>query len=147
MLTTGFYWDMDDETRAWSRRYFDQVGAMPTMFQAGLYSAIRHYLKAVAAAGTTEGFAVAETMRALPVEDFFAKHGRIRPDGRMAYPMYLAQVKSPAESKYPWDYYKILETIPIADAYRPLSQSDCPLVRHEGSDEAPPHQGAGQRPR
>jgi branched-chain amino acid transport system substrate-binding protein len=128
MLTTGFYWDMDDETRAWSRRYFDEVGAMPTMFQAGLYSAIRHYLKSVAAAGTTEGLAVAEKMRAMPVEDFFAKHGQVRPDGRMAYPLHLVQVKSPAESKYPWDYFKILETIPVADAYRPLSESDCPLV-------------------
>jgi branched-chain amino acid transport system substrate-binding protein len=128
MLTTGFYWDMDDETRAWSKRYFEEMHVMPTMFQAGLYSAIRHYLKAVAAADTTDGLAVAAKMRELPVEDFFAKHGEVRADGRMAYPMYLMQVKSPAESKYPWDYFRVLETIPVADAFRPLSESDCPLV-------------------
>ncbi len=129
VLTTGFYWDMDEETRAWSKRFFERRGAMATMAQAGVYSSTLHYLKAVEAAGTDEALAVAAKMRELPIEDFFAKHGTLREDGRMVHDMFLAQVKTPAESKYDWDYYKILATIPADEAFRPLSESECPTVK------------------
>ena len=128
-LTTGFYWDLNDETRAWSRRFFGAMKRMPTMVQAGDYSAVYHYLKAVKAAGTDEAKAVMTKMRATPVNDFFAKNGKVRADGRMVHDMYLAQVKKPSESKYPWDYYHIREVIPGDEAFMPLSQSVCPLVK------------------
>jgi branched-chain amino acid transport system substrate-binding protein len=128
-LTTGWYWDMDEQSRAWANRYFSQMHKMPTEFHAGLYSAITHYLKAVKAADTTEGTTVAAKMHALPVEDMFAKTGHVRPDGRMAYHMLLVQVKSPEQSKYPWDYYTVLNAIPIEDAFLPLKDSECPLVK------------------
>ncbi len=129
LLTTGFYWDRDDETRAWSKRFFDRVGRMPTMVQAGVYSSARHYLKAIKATGTDDALKVAAAMRELPVEDFFARKGKVREDGRMVYDLYLAQVKTPEESKYPWDYYKILQTIPGDEAVRPLSETTCPLLK------------------
>jgi len=129
VLTTGFYWDMDDATRAWSKKFFDRHGAMPTMTHAGVYSSTLHYLKAIEAAGTDEALAVAAKMRELPIEDFFAKNGKLREDGRMVHDMYLAQVKSPDESKYDWDYYKILATIPADEAFRPLAESECPTVK------------------
>jgi branched-chain amino acid transport system substrate-binding protein len=129
VLTTGFYWDTDDQTRAWSKRYFERMNRMPNMIQAGMYSAVTHYLKAVQAAGTDETTAVAAKMRELPIEDFFAKNGKLRVDGRMVHDMYLAEVKKPSESKGPWDYYKIRATIPGDEAYLPLSKSDCPLVK------------------
>jgi branched-chain amino acid transport system substrate-binding protein len=129
VLTTGFYWDYDDATRAWSKRFFERRHAMPTMAQAGVYSSILHYLKAVQAAGTDEALAVAAKMRELPIEDFFAKNGRIREDNRMVHDMYLVQVKAPSESKYPWDYYKVLRVIPAEEAFRPLSESECPMVK------------------
>jgi branched-chain amino acid transport system substrate-binding protein len=125
----GFYWDRDEETRAWSKRFFERRKAMPTMTHAGVYSAVSHYLKAVKAAGSDEAPAVMAKMRELPVADFFAKNGKLREDGRMVHDMLLVQVKSPAESKYPWDYYKILATIPGDQAFRPLSESECPLVK------------------
>jgi branched-chain amino acid transport system substrate-binding protein len=128
-LTTGFYWDYNDETRAWSKRYFDKMKRMPTMVQAGNYSSVYHYLKAVKAAGTDEAKAVMAKMRELPVNDFFAKNGRLRADGRMVHDMYLAQVKKPSESKYPWDYYHIRQVIPADEAFIPLSESTCPLVK------------------
>ena len=103
-------------------------GAMPTQAQAGVYSAVAHYLKAIDATGTDEAKAVVAKMRALPIHDFFADHGTIRPDGRMVHDMYLAEVKMPAESKYPWDYYKLLKTIPGDEAFRPMSEGGCPLV-------------------
>lgn len=127
-LTTGFYWDINDETRAWSRRYFDRVGAMPTMAQAGVYSSILHYLRATKKAGSTDGKAVAGAMRDMPVNDMFAKNGKVRADGRMVHDMYLAQVKEPSQSKYPWDYYTIVRTIPGDEAFRPLADGGCPLV-------------------
>ena len=127
-LTTGFYWDQNDEARDWSQRFFKRHGAMPTMSQAGVYSAIMHYLKAIEAAGTDSADKVVAQMKATPVNDFFAKNGKIRDDGRMVHDMYLAQVKSPSESKGPWDYYKILRTVPGDEAFRPLSKSECPLV-------------------
>ncbi len=125
-LTTGFYWDLNDETRAWSKRFNERTGNMPSMVQAGVYSSVMHYLKAVDAAGTDETDAVMAKMRELPVNDFFAKNGVIRSDGRMVHDMYLARVKSPEESKGPWDYYEIVRTIPGEEAFGPLSESTCP---------------------
>ncbi|KIL98772.1 Leucine- isoleucine- valine- threonine- and alanine-binding protein [Paramagnetospirillum magnetotacticum MS-1] len=131
MLTTGFYWDMDDQTRAWSKRWSEKMGngKMPSMVHAGTYSQVLHYLRAAAAAKTDEGIKVADEMRKLPINDFFAKNGKIRADGRMVHDMYLAQVKKPSESKGPWDYYKIVRTIPGDEAYQPLSESTCSLVK------------------
>lgn len=125
-LTTGFYWDLNDETRAWSQRFNERTGNMPTMVQAGVYSSITHYLKAIDAAGTDDTDAVLAKMRELPVNDFFAKNGEVRSDGRMVHDMYLARVKSPSESTGPWDYYEILRTIPGEEAFGPLSESTCP---------------------
>jgi len=127
-LATAFYWDRTPETRAWSQRFFARHHAMPTMMQAGVYSAVSHYLRSVAAAGTDAAGPVLAQMRATPVHDMFADDGHIRPDGLMVHPMYLAQVKSPAESKGAWDYYKIIATVPAAEAFGPLSDSKCPLV-------------------
>jgi branched-chain amino acid transport system substrate-binding protein len=128
-LTTGFYWDFNDETRAWSKRYFDRIKRMPTMVQAGNYSSVYHYLKAIKSAGTDEAKAVMVKMRETPVNDFFAKNGKVRIDGRMVHDMYLAQVKQPSESKYPWDYYHIRQVIPGDEAYMPLADSKCSLVK------------------
>ena len=128
-LTTGFYWDLDDQTRAWSKRFFEKHKRMPTMVQAGQYSSVLHYLRAVQATGTDEAGKVMAQMKATPIKDFFGKNGRIREDGRMVHDMYLAQVKTPAESKYPWDYYHIRQTIPAEEAFQPLAQSKCPLVK------------------
>jgi branched-chain amino acid transport system substrate-binding protein len=127
-LTEGFYWNLNDETRAWSKRFFDQHKRMPTMVQAGQYSAVMHYLKAVKAVGTDDTAKVMAQMRKTPVNDFFAKNGTIREDGRMVHDMYLLQVKKPAESTVPWDYYHVRATIPAAEAFQPLAASKCPLV-------------------
>jgi branched-chain amino acid transport system substrate-binding protein len=129
LLTEGFYWDLNDETRAWSKRFFDRHGKMPNMSQAGLYSSVMHYLKSVEAAGTDETGPVMAKMRELPINDVFAKNGRIREDGRMVHDMYLFEVKTPAESKGPWDYYKLLATVPGEEAFQPLAKSRCPLVK------------------
>lgn len=128
-LAEGFYWDMNDETRAWSRRYFEKMKRMPTMNQAGVYSAVTHYLKAIKAGGTDDTQAVMSKMRDTPVNDFFAKNGSVRVDGRMVHDMYLFQVKKPSESKYPWDYYHVRDTVPAAKAFPPLSESRCVLVK------------------
>lgn len=128
-LTTAFYWDRDEESRKWSKRFFARTKKMPTMVQAGVYSAVMHYLEAIRAAGTDDADAVMKKMRETPVNDFFAKNGRIGPDGLMRHDMYLAQVKSPEESKYPWDYYKIVRTIPADQAFQSLSESTCPLAK------------------
>jgi branched-chain amino acid transport system substrate-binding protein len=128
-LTTGFYWDFDDDTRAWSKRFFDKHKKMPTMVQAGQYSSVLHYLRAVNAVGSDDAGKVMEQMKKTPINDFFAKNGRIREDGRMVHDMYLAQVKTPDESKGPWDYYHIRATIPAEEAFLPLSESVCPLVK------------------
>jgi branched-chain amino acid transport system substrate-binding protein len=127
-FVTAFYWDRDEETRAWSKRFFERQGRMPTMPQAGVYSAVRHYLAAIAAAGTDEAKAVMAKMREMPVNDFYVKNGRLREDGRLVHDMYFAQVKTPSESVKPWDYYKILGTIPGDQAFRSLADSGCPLV-------------------
>jgi branched-chain amino acid transport system substrate-binding protein len=121
LLTTSFYWDMDDQTRAWSKRFFAKLNKMPTMWQAGVYSSVTHYLKAVAASGADDALKVAAKMREAPIEDFFARHGTLRPDGLMVHDLILAQVKKPADSKYPWDYYTILQTIPGSEAFPPPS--------------------------
>ncbi|MEO4002149.1 ABC transporter substrate-binding protein [Mesorhizobium sp. CAU 1732] len=128
LLTEGFYWDRTDETREWSRRFFERHGAMPTMVQAGVYSSVLHYLKAIDAAGTDEAAAVMEKMRELPINDMFATNGLLRIDGRMVHDMYVVQVKSPQDAQYPWDYYEILHTIPGDEAFRPLEESACRLV-------------------
>jgi branched-chain amino acid transport system substrate-binding protein len=128
-FVTGFYWDRDAETRAWSKRFFSRHGAMPTQAQAAVYSAVRHYLRAVVAAGTDEAKAVMAKMRDMPVDDFFAKSGRLREDGRLLHDMYFAQVKTPEESTEPWDYYKILGSIPADQAFRSLADGGCPLVK------------------
>jgi branched-chain amino acid transport system substrate-binding protein len=129
IVTEGFYWDRNDETRAFSKRFYDRVGHMPTMFQAGVYSSVAHYLKAVEAAGTDDAKTVIAKMKELPVQDFFAKNGFIRDDGRMVHDMYLLQMKTPAESKGEWDLYNVLATVAGPDAYRPLAESECPFVR------------------
>jgi branched-chain amino acid transport system substrate-binding protein len=129
-FVTAFYWDRDEETRAWSKRFFERHGRMPTMSQAGVYSAIRHYLGAIAAAGTDEAKAVMAKMRERPVNDFYVRNGRLREDGRLVHDMYFAQVKKPSESTRPWDYYNILATIAGDQAFRPLAEGGCPLVAH-----------------
>jgi branched-chain amino acid transport system substrate-binding protein len=128
VLTTGFYWDMNDETRAWSERFNERAGQMPTMVQAGVYSAVTHYLNAIQEVGSDDAKAVVEQMKATPVNDFFAKNGTVREDGRMVHDMYLARVKTPDESSGQWDYYEILRTIPGDQAFLPLEESTCPLV-------------------
>jgi len=128
LLTTSFYWDMDDRTRAWSKRFFAKINRMPTMWQAGVYSSIIHYLEAVQATGTDDPLKVAAKMRETPIDDFFARHGRLREDNLMVHDLVLVQVKSPAESKYPWDYYKILAHIPGDQAFGPPNPA-CPLVK------------------
>jgi len=129
-FVTAFYWDRNEETRAWSRRFFERHGRMPTMVQASVYSAIRHYLGAIAAAGTDEAKAVMAKMRENPVNDFYVRGGRLREDGRLVHDMYFAQVKKPSESTKPWDYYRILGAIPGDQAFRPLADGGCPLVAH-----------------
>ncbi|MBY4729137.1 ABC transporter substrate-binding protein [Cupriavidus pauculus] len=129
VLTEAFYWDMNDATRAWSRKYFDKVKKMPNMSQAGVYSSVTHYLKAVQAASTDDTAAVMKQMKSMPINDFFAKNGRIREDGRMVHDMYLFEVKKPEESKYPWDYYKLLATVPGDQAFMPAAKSQCPLLK------------------
>ncbi|MDA9409850.1 ABC transporter substrate-binding protein [Bradyrhizobium sp. CCBAU 45384] len=119
LLTTSFYWDMDDKTREWSKRYFAKMNKMPSMWQAGVYSSVIHYLNAIKETGTDDPLKVAAKMRETPVEDFFARHGKLRDDNLMVHDLWLVQVKTPEESKYPWDYYKILTTIPGDKAFGP----------------------------
>ncbi len=128
-LTNAWYWDMNDESRAFARRYMQRVGQMPNMAHAGDYSSTMHYLKAVQAARSDDPDAVSAKMRELPINDMFAKNGKIRVDGRMMHDMYLWEVKSPSESKYAWDYLKPIKTIPAEQAFMPLSQSTCYLVK------------------
>jgi branched-chain amino acid transport system substrate-binding protein len=129
IVAAGFYWDLDGETRAFSNRFMQRTKRMPTMFQAGVYSAVTHYLRAIDATGTDDAKAVIAKMKATPVNDFFAKNGRIREDGRMVHDMYLMQLKSPSESTGPWDFYKLLATVPGDQAFRPLQEGGCPLVK------------------
>jgi len=128
MLTNAFYWDQDEASRAWSKRFFERVHRMPTMTQAGAYSATLHYLNAVKAAGSKDADAVMAKMRATPINDFMTQNGRLREDGRVLRDMYLYQVKTPAESTSEWDLYKLVATIPAEEAFRPLRDGGCPLV-------------------
>ena len=129
MLTDGWYWDQNDDSRKFGKRYFEQMKKMPSMNQAGVYSAVTTYLKAIQAAGTDNADAVMAQMKKMKINDMFAKNGYIRADGRMVHDMYLMQVKKPSESKYPWDYFTVKATIPAAEAFLPLAQSKCSLVK------------------
>ena len=128
LLTTSFYWDMDDKTREWSKRFFAKINRMPTMWQAGVYSSVMHYLNAIQVAGTDDPLKVAAKMRDMPVEDFFSRNGHLREDGLMVHDLVLVQVKKPEDSKYPWDYYQILTHIPGEQAFGPPNPA-CPLVK------------------
>ena len=127
-FTSAFYWDQNDETRAFSQRFIKEVGHMPTMVQAGVYSATLHYLKAVKALGGKEPLKVMENMRQTPINDFMTHNGQLRIDGRVIRDMYLLQVKTPDESKDKWDVFKVTATIPAEQAFRPLGDGGCPLV-------------------
>jgi branched-chain amino acid transport system substrate-binding protein len=129
LLTEAFYWDLNDETRAFSNRFMQRMGRVPSGAQVGVYSAVTHYLKAVKAAGTTDSAAVMKIMKDTPINDVFAKNGRIREDGRMVHDMYLFEVKKPEESKGEWDLYKLIATVPGDEAFRPLDKGGCPLVK------------------
>lgn len=128
-LTDGWYWNQSPESREWGRRFFEKMKRMPSMLQAGDYSAVTTYLKAVKAAGTDDADAVMAQLKKAKISDMFTKNGVIRADGRMVHDMYLMQVKSPAESKEPWDYFKLVQTIPGDEAYTKLANSKCPLVK------------------
>jgi branched-chain amino acid transport system substrate-binding protein len=128
VLTTSFYWDMDDETRAWSKRFFAKMNQMPTMWQAGVYSSVINYLNAIKASGTDDPLKVVAQMREMPINDFFSRNGRLREDNLMVHDLLLVQVKKPEDSKYPWDYYHILTHIPGEQAFGPPNPA-CPLVK------------------
>jgi branched-chain amino acid transport system substrate-binding protein len=129
LLAEAFYWDLNDETRAFSKRFMERMKRVPSAVQAGTYSSVTHYLKAVKAAGSTDSAAVIKVMKDTPINDMFAKNGRIREDGRMVHDMYLFEVKKPSESKGRWDDYKLLATIPGNEAFQSLELSRCPLVK------------------
>ncbi|HXZ47830.1 MAG TPA: ABC transporter substrate-binding protein [Usitatibacter sp.] len=130
ILTNTFYWDLNDQTRAWSKRYAAQLhGQYPTMSQAGVYAGVLHYLKAVQAIDSDDGTRVVAEMKKLPTDDPIFGKGSIREDGRAIHPAYLWEVKKPSESKGPWDYYKLRATIPADEAFRPLKDGGCPLVK------------------
>jgi branched-chain amino acid transport system substrate-binding protein len=129
-VTETFYWDMDEKTRAWTKRFLDRIGPdkAPSMIHAGTYGGVLHYLKAVQAAGTTDATTVVRKMKEIPVDDFYT-HATVREDGRVMRPYYLMQVKTPAESKYKLDYYKLIATIPPEQAARPLAEGNCPMLK------------------
>jgi branched-chain amino acid transport system substrate-binding protein len=130
VLTEAFYWDLNDKTRAWSKRFAERhKGAMPTMVQAGVYSATLHYLKAIEALKSDDGPKVIAKMKEMPTDDPLFGKGTVRADGRKIHPMYLFEVKKPGDSKGAWDYYKVRATIPADQAFRPVDQGDCPLVK------------------
>jgi branched-chain amino acid transport system substrate-binding protein len=128
-LTDGWYWNQSPESREWGRRFFEKMKRMPSMLQAGDYSAVTTYLKAVKVAGTDDADAVMAQLKKAKISDMFTKNGVIRADGRMVHDMSLMQVKSPAESKEPWDYFKLVQTIPGDEAFTKLANSKCPLVK------------------
>lgn len=128
-LAHAFYWNLDRDTRRWARRFYSRTGAMPNDLQAGIYSALIHYFKAVAATGSDDGPTVVARMRQLPISDPVVRNARLRPDGRMVHDVYLLQVKKPSEVKEPWDYLKLLKVVPGDTAFRPLAGSDCPLLK------------------
>jgi branched-chain amino acid transport system substrate-binding protein len=130
IFTESFYWDMNPQTRAFAKRFADRNrGIHPTMIHAGSYAVTLHYLKAIEALKTDDGTKVIAKMKEMPTDDPLFGKGHIRQDGRKIHPMYLVEVKKPSESKYPWDYYKVRATIPAEQAFRPIDQGDCPLVK------------------
>ncbi|WP_315719554.1 MULTISPECIES: ABC transporter substrate-binding protein [unclassified Bradyrhizobium] len=129
IITEAYYWDLNDRTRAFGKRFFDKMKRMPTMNQAATYSATLHYLNAVKAAGTRDTKPVLAKMRETPVRDAFTDNGIVREDGRMVHSMFLFEVKKPEESKGPWDYYKVLAEVPGDQAFRPLKDGNCPYVK------------------
>ncbi len=130
LVTEAFYWDANDETRAFSKRFEEKIGRKPTSAQASIYSSVLTYLSAVRAAKTPDADAVRAIMRNMKINDMFAKNGYIRDDGRMVHDMYLFEVKAPELSKGKWDNYTLLETIPGEQAFQPLSASRCPLIKN-----------------
>jgi len=128
-MTSAYYWDQNDATRAWAARFFARTKRMPTMLQAGAYGALAHYLKAAQAVGSADADAVMAKMRETPINDFMTRDGKLRIDGRVMRDMYLFEAKTPAQSKYPWDYLELLQTIPAGEAFRPLHEGGCPLAR------------------
>jgi branched-chain amino acid transport system substrate-binding protein len=129
VFTETFYWDLNDQTRAWTKRFVAASnGKYPSMVHAGVYASVLHYLKAIEAAKTDDGTKVVAKMKELPTDDVLFGKGTIRADGRKIHPAYLFEVKKPSESKYPFDYYKLRATIPADQAFRPIDQGDCPLV-------------------
>ena len=127
-FSTPFYWDRNDETRAWAQRFREKHGSPPTMVHAAIYSSVRHYLKAIKAAGTDEAQAVMKKMREIPVDDMYVHGGVLREDGRLLHPMYLVEVKRPSESRGDWDFYKVISTIPAKDAFLSAKDGGCPLA-------------------
>jgi branched-chain amino acid transport system substrate-binding protein len=128
-LTSAFYWDQNDRTRAWSKRFFDKMNREPTMVQAGVYGAIIHYLAAIKATGSDDGPTVIKQMKTTPINDFMTKNGKIREDGTVVRDMYLFEVKTPSESKGPWDYYKQISVIPGEEAFKRPGPNRCPLSK------------------
>jgi branched-chain amino acid transport system substrate-binding protein len=124
-FVTAFYWDRDEATRAFARRFFAVRQKQPTMFQAGVYSAVAQYLGAVRATGSTKAEDVRGYLRERPFEDFFARNARLLPNGRLIHDMLTARIKAPSEQRHPWDYYEILSVVPAAEAFRPIDQSKC----------------------
>jgi len=125
----SWYWDLDDSTRAFAKRFYERTQRMPNDNQVAIYSSVRHYLEAVQAAGTDDADAVGKAMKALPIHDVFTANGVVREDGRVLYDRYLMKVKSPSESKYPWDYLEVVAKIPADQAFRPLGATGCPLTQ------------------
>lgn len=129
LMTTASYWDMNAESRAWSEKFFKRANVMPSMIHAGVYGSVLHYLKAIQAAGTDDPAKAMAQMRATRINDVFTKDAYLREDGRVIRDMYLARVKSPKESKRPWDYLEIVRSVKGEDAYRPVAESECPLLK------------------
>jgi branched-chain amino acid transport system substrate-binding protein len=128
-LTTAFYWDLDDKTREFSQRFFAKTNKRPTMVQAGLYSSVTNYLKAIEKSGTDDGLKVIAQMKTMPIDDFFARNAHLREDGQLIHDMYLVQVKSPAESRGAWDYEKLVQVVPGEEAFATPEQSACPVFK------------------
>jgi branched-chain amino acid transport system substrate-binding protein len=126
-FVTAFYWDRDEQTRAFARRFFPIRQKQPTMFQAGVYSAVSQYLKAVKETGSTQAETVRAHIRAKPFEDFFARNAQLLPNGRLVHDMLIGRIKKPSEQKYPWDYYEILGVVPPTEAFRKIEDSKCPV--------------------
>ena len=124
-----FYWNMDDETRAFAQRFFKAANKMPTALQAGQYSAVLNYLRAVEKSGTDNVDTVMKTLRSMPIHDAFARNARLREDGKLIHDTYVVEVKAPKDSQAAWDYYKIVKTVPGDQAFMPLAESQCKLVK------------------